>query len=524
MVTQDIAQAREVETKTKVFISYSRKDMEFADRLEAALKARGFEPLIDREEIYAFEDWWQRIESLISSGDTVVFVLSPDAIKSEVALKEVNYAASLNKRFAPIVCRHVEDGAVPEPLRRLNFIFFDDPAAFETSADTLAEALQTDISWIRQHTEYGEAERRWAAAGRPTGLLLHSPTLDVAEYWIASHPAGAPEPTKEIQAFVAESRRGAHAAQRLRRLVQASIFTLLVGIILGLVGWINQAYIVAEWRWWMVTRPYMLSQVRPYVLSAAREQALKPSDTFKECKRDCPEMIVIPSGFFTMGSPNTEQAHRIRQEPQHTVTFTEPFAISKFQVTFADWDACVVAGGCNEYSPKDQDWGRGQQPVINVSWDDAQQYLAWLSLVTGKSYRLLSEAEYEYAARAGTTTTYPWGDEIGKNNASCNGCGSQWDNKQPAPVGSFPPNKFGLYDMIGNVWEWTEDCWHNNYDGAPAEGSKWITGGDCNRRVDRGASWDWSTDFLRSATRSSDTTVSRTGYVGFRVARTLDTR
>jgi|SRR5579862_1267997 len=178
---------------------------------------------VDREEIYAFEDWWKRIEALIGRADTVVFVLSPDAVKSEVALKEIADAASLNKRFAPIVWRRVEDTSVPEPLRRLNFIFFDDPARFDDDADKLVNALQTDIGWIRQHTEYGEAERRWSAAGRPRGLLLHSPTLDVAEYWIASRPAGAPEPTQEIQAFVTACRQGARAAQRLRRLVQASI-------------------------------------------------------------------------------------------------------------------------------------------------------------------------------------------------------------------------------------------------------------------------------------------------------------
>ena len=159
----------EAAPKARVFISYSRKDMAFADRLEAALKARGFEPLIDRTEIYAFEDWWKRIEALIGRADTVVFVLSPDAVASDVALKEVAHAASLNKRFAPIVCRRVEDGAIPEALRRLNFIFFDDPARFEASADRLAEALQTDIGWVRQHTEFGEAARRWAAAGRPSG-------------------------------------------------------------------------------------------------------------------------------------------------------------------------------------------------------------------------------------------------------------------------------------------------------------------------------------------------------------------
>src|ERR1700692_269918 len=143
--------AHETETKARIFISYSRKDMAFADRLETALKARGFDTLIDRTEIYAFEDWWKRIEALIGRADTVVFVLSPDAVSSDVALKEVTHAASLNKRFAPIVCRRVEDRAIPEALQRLNFIFFDDPARFDVAADQLAEALQTDIGWVRQH-------------------------------------------------------------------------------------------------------------------------------------------------------------------------------------------------------------------------------------------------------------------------------------------------------------------------------------------------------------------------------------
>jgi TIR domain-containing protein len=134
--------------------------MAFADKLEAALRARGFEVLIDRQEIYAFEDWWTRIEALIGGADTVVFVISPEAVKSDVAPKEVAYAASLNKRFAPIVYRQVENSAVPEALRRLNFIFFDDPSQFEASADKLAEALQTDIVWIRDHTKFGESRPR----------------------------------------------------------------------------------------------------------------------------------------------------------------------------------------------------------------------------------------------------------------------------------------------------------------------------------------------------------------------------
>ena len=216
----------------KIFISYSRKDMAFADRLEAALKARGFEPLIDRTEIYAFEDWWKRIEALIARADTVVFVLSPDAVASDVALKEVAYAASLNKRFAPIVCQRVADGAIPEALRRLNFIFFDDAARFEASADRLAEALATDIGWVRQHTEFGETARRWAAAARPGGLLLRSPVLEEAERWIASRPRGAPEPTAETQAFVAASRRG---TTRRRNILTGSLAAGLV-VALALAG------------------------------------------------------------------------------------------------------------------------------------------------------------------------------------------------------------------------------------------------------------------------------------------------
>jgi hypothetical protein len=263
-VQDDPVGERNVETKTRVFISYSRKDMAFADKLEAALRARGFEVLIDREEIYAFEDWWTRIEALIGGADTVVFVISPEAVKSDVAVKEVAYAASLNKRFAPTVCRRVENSAVPEALRRLNFIFFDDSSQFEASADKLAEALQTDIVWIRDHTKFGEAARGWTAAGRPNGLLLRTPTLEMAEYWIASRPRGAPEPTDDIRKFVAASRQSARSEQRLRRTVLGSIFTLMTVVILGLVGWINQAYIVARASFTSIPSVVRFSPNSPY--------------------------------------------------------------------------------------------------------------------------------------------------------------------------------------------------------------------------------------------------------------------
>jgi formylglycine-generating enzyme required for sulfatase activity len=157
---------------------------------------------------------------------------------------------------------------------------------------------------------------------------------------------------------------------------------------------------------------------------------------------------------------------------------------------------------------------------MNVNWDDAKEYVAWLRNRTGKPYRLLSEAEWEYAARAGSQTAYPWGKEIDKGNANCNGCGSEWDNKQTAPVGQFPANKFGLHDMHGNVWEWVEDCFHPNYNQAPSDGTAWTTG-ECNVRMVRSGSWNYNPDALESAHREGRSTTNRDPYVGLRVGRTL---
>jgi TIR domain/LrgB-like family len=227
-MTSDAVEENRQESKAKIFISYSRKDMAFADRLEAALRARGFEPLIDRTEIYAFEEWWKRIQALIARADTVVFVISPHALASDVALKEVAFAASLNKRFAPVVWHRVDDKGVPEALAKLNFIFFDDDAPFDQRADQLAEALNTDIGWVRQHTDLGEQARRWTQAKGASGLLLRSPVLEQAERWIASRPPGALAPTDETQAFIRQSRQG---ATRRRNVLTGS---LAAGLVLAL--------------------------------------------------------------------------------------------------------------------------------------------------------------------------------------------------------------------------------------------------------------------------------------------------
>jgi formylglycine-generating enzyme required for sulfatase activity/serine/threonine protein kinase len=242
---------------------------------------------------------------------------------------------------------------------------------------------------------------------------------------------------------------------------------------------------------------------------------------------DCPEMVVIPAGSFTMGSPESEPQRSSDESPQHRVTLAQPFAVGKVDVTFAEWDACVADGGCNGYRPVDQGWGRGRRPVINVSWIDAHAYAQWLSRKTGQTYRLPSEAEWEYAARAGTTTPFWWGSTITTDQANYDGNyvynnGAKGVYRQKTvEVGSFKPNPFGLYDMAGNIYQWVEDTWHANYQGAPTDGSPWTTGDSNSARVVRGGSWDYSPDGLRSANRYDVDPDNRNSYIGFRLARTL---
>jgi formylglycine-generating enzyme required for sulfatase activity len=193
---------------------------------------------------------------------------------------------------------------------------------------------------------------------------------------------------------------------------------------------------------------------------------------------DCPEMVPIPGSKF---------------------------AIGKYSITFKEWDACVADGGCGGYQPPDNGWGRGNRPVINVSWNDAQAFLQWLSKKSGAIYRLPTEGEWALAARAATTTDYYWGNDVGRNHANCDGCGSEWDNRKTSPVGSFQPNAFGLYDIVGNVWQWTDTCWKGN----------------CAKRMLCGGSWNHRPQDMRADMCNWFDTSKRMRYLGFRVAMTL---
>ena len=230
-----------------------------------------------------------------------------------------------------------------------------------------------------------------------------------------------------------------------------------------------------------------------------------------------PEMVVIPAGRFRMGCLSNDDSCGSDEKPIHEVRISQAFALSVYEVTFEDYDRFT-----HPNKVYDEGWGRGNRPVINVSWNDAKEYVAWLSSQTGSEYRLPSESEWEYAARAGSTMKYSWGNTIGANRANCNdwgdgGCGSQWDGKQTAPVGSFAPNGFGLYDMHGNVYEWVEDCWNTSYAGAPSDGSPWRQG-ECAKRVLRGGSGGGSSlgsSVPRSATGSPPATDSTTTVSGW---------
>lgn len=267
-----------------------------------------------------------------------------------------------------------------------------------------------------------------------------------------------------------------------------------------------------------------------------RAAAAEPYLGFKDCAV-CPAMVVIPPGTFMMGSPATEAGRTRLEDPFHRASIRQPLAVGAHEVSFAEWDECVAQGGCEGYRPNDEGWGRARRPVINVSWNDAMAYVAWLSAKTGSAYRLLSETEWEYAARAGTTAARYWEEAGGPACAHANLLDRRdCDDGHPAtaPAGSYPANAFGLHDMIGNVSEWVQDCWFLGYEGVPADGvarsrsrggnpiepTARLSPGDCNKRGHRGGAWNSEPKDARSASRAGHDRNFRANSVGFRVART----
>lgn len=241
----------------------------------------------------------------------------------------------------------------------------------------------------------------------------------------------------------------------------------------------------------------------------------KPAEAKGGESRDCPQcpvMISLNPGAFTMGSSTSDPAER----PPHHVNVGHAFAIGKYEVTVEQWNACADANACPRIATNPAD--AKTAPARDISWDDAQQYVGWLSKTTGKTYRLPTEAEWEYAARGGTSTAFWWGDRMSKGNANCKDCGDPWSDAAPANVGSFAANPFGLHDMNGSVWEWVADCWHSSYKNAPTDGRAWEEPA-CTARVIRGGSWREGASYMVSSTRFKYSTSVRQSQNGFRVVR-----
>jgi formylglycine-generating enzyme required for sulfatase activity len=416
----------------------------------------------------------------------------------------------------------------------------DGKAIAEVAHEILLKTWPTLKRWLEDEREFliwrGELDARqkeYEKAGkegarRQRQALLMGLPLDTAEKWLAAR-LGDIDPA--ARAFIEASARADRAALRNRQRLLAAVGVLMLGTIASLLGVIFKEEIGSLWFEQTIVRRYAATNFTPYLRSAEAERALKPGDRFRECAKDCPEMVVIPPGAFWMGSRDGEGKND--EHPHHKVKIDNAFAVGKYEVTWDDWEACVRMRGCDGALTGDAGWGKGQRPVINVSWDQAKAYVAWLSRMTGKPYRLLTEAEWEYASRGVTSADaphppYPWGDQASHEYANygtdqcCSGRvegRDQW--YYTAPVGKFPPNDFGLHDLQGNVWECVEDPWHDDYGGAPLNGSAWTEGGEAGRRVVRGGAWYGDLGNLRSAYRGGVTSDYRNNNVGFRVGRTL---
>lgn len=358
------------------------------------------------------------------------------------------------------------------------------------------------------------ASRDWASNGKAASWLAHvGDRLRVAER-LTQRPdlAANLEPTDQAYVVACQQQERVTTTLRKRAKVLIATLSLCVLSVIGLAaaGVLEPSYLKIHWR--MLRDIYV-----PSVLSAEVQKRLAAGDTFQECA-SCPEMIIIPSGEFVMGASESDTEQSNHELPRHKVHINS-LAVGKFKVTFDEWDGCVAHGGCRA-DPVGAPFGRGRHPVINVSWSDAQMYVKWLSTQTGKRYRLLSEAEWEFAARANSTTRFWFGDNHGQLPEYA-WFAENSGNRTHAVDEKNRPNPFGLHDVHGNVWEWVDDCYHDNYENAPVDGTARTTQCQDESHVIRGGSWGSIPANLRSAARQNLKSIDRLYFIGFRVARTL---
>jgi formylglycine-generating enzyme required for sulfatase activity len=540
---------------TEVFLSYSRKDGDFARQLNTALQEAGKTTWFDQESISTGVDFEKEIFKGIDGADNFVFVLSPDAVQSEYCEREVNYAAEHSKRFITILHRETDPASMPDALRVINWIDFQ-ATAFDKSFPELVQAIELDREHAHQHTVLQQRASDWAENGRSGDFLLNMVACANAESWrdAALEENKQPAPTVLQQDFIQDSRKAITKANRRRNiLLTLATSGMIVAMILGIFAFIQmdkakKAQAEAEQQ-----RQKLYKRVdftnKEYAKELTEQKGWKIfRDPFlKQGGKKGPEMIWLPAGQFSMGDIQGEGDED--EKPVHQVSITR-FAMGRYEVTVGEFRqfieatgyqteaekgyGCRVASkhGLLESNARDANWRnpyfpiQDNQPVVCVSWSDALAYTQWLSTQTGQTYRLPSEAQWEYAARAGKETVFWWRNNIGKNWANCNGCSSEWDNKI-APIGSFMASPFGLYDTTGNVWEWVADPWHSRYKAAPSDGSVWEEGGNRCVRVIRGGAWNEKPQNMRVAYRygrsfPEGSVDSRRVNLGFRVVRQLE--
>jgi formylglycine-generating enzyme required for sulfatase activity len=520
-----------------IFVSYKRADAARAARIVALLEAEGWSVWWDTR-LSGGEHWDAVIERELEAARCVVVVWSPSSIDRDKAYW-VHLEAHHGRERGILVPVTIE-GSMPPFAFKL--IQARDLTHWNGAAREGAEKFLDDVrKTLGRAPDAAPAVPQTAPVrhAEPAGSTLAlaaaewarlEKTADVAALELfAKHFAGtyyaalAEKHAGELEAAVyaeAEARAKAAAEQAERQ--RAEVKRAEIRAKITRAG--GRDEVLALWQAAPQAAAARVQGLGYLKIPSSKDNKavsywLKPGESFRDLDAG-PEMVIIPAGEFWMGSRDNEGG--AYERPLHKVTIPRAFAVGKYPVTFAEWDAAFAVGGVKQ-NPADNGWGRGRMPVINVSWDDAQAYIKWLSDKTGQPYRLLSEAEWEYACRAGTATAYSFGDgESDLNRYAWNLSNS---GGKTHLVGEKPANCFGLYDMHGNIREWCEDTWHGNYSGKPndlkATGGPWIVGGD-RARVARGASWNYSPSFHRAAGRLNGYPEYRSNDYGLRLARTLN--
>jgi formylglycine-generating enzyme required for sulfatase activity len=466
-----------------IFISYKSEDRAAVEALVRMIETEGFDVWWDRT-IVPGERFGQVIRQALDKAPCVLVAWSRNSVNSHWVQDE----ASLGRDRGVLVPVSLDGTDPPLGFRQLHTV---DLANWHGQSDD--PRLQHLLAGIRRLVGHPGKGREGPAPAHAT---------EIAEARNTGHVVA--------RNFAGKADADAAGKSKIRKFSYRwlALSALLLAVALG-----SAAY------WATTYYPHATSPNDRFPGSAVPVER-----SFTDCKVGCPAMIVVPTGSFVMGSQDREPQRGNDEGPQHKVTISKVFAAGKFSVTFEEWDFCHSHGGCSSLFPSDNNWGRGRRPVINVSWEDAQNYVAWLSKFTGEKYRLLTEAEWEYIARAGTNTPFWWGNGITTKQANYDGTQRYTDEplglyrEQTLPVDAFRPNPWGFYQTSGNTWDWVEDCYHDSYAHAPTDGSAW-TSDDCTRRVLRGGSWGSQPRNVRPAARWRQPIDTREPYYGFRIAR-----